>query len=146
MNARLFILGSSILFTAAPTFHAQAQSKIPGAPSNAPPRVTDATGHAEGIADKIEAVFQNVQMLADYVRQEKIAKRLEDYLKQMGAKPTPGEIHLFHVRALIYDSGYVELKDFQYLTKGKTVEDALRESFTLDNAPASRIAVLIHWP
>jgi hypothetical protein len=113
-----------------------AQSKVPGAPSNAPPR-TDVTTKAEDIANNVGAFFDNADMWSNYVRQEKISTRLTDYLNQIGAKPTAGEIHIFYVQALIRDNGSVNLEDFQYLANGKSVEDALRESFAVENAPGS---------
>ncbi len=129
-------IGLLSVVLAAQTSAALAQSTIPGAPSNAPPRVT-VTGRADGIADKVETFFENVNMWANHIRQEKIKGRLENYLNQIGAKPTPGEVHIFFVQALTNDSGYVELTDFQYLTYGKTAEDALRESFTLEHSPGT---------
>jgi hypothetical protein len=137
MRKCLTVLGAlleALILYCAPT---AAQSKISGAPSNAPPRVTDVTDHAESIGDKVEVVFENINLVANYLREEKIRNRLEDYLNQIGAKPTAGEVHIFHVQALMNDTNVVDLKDFQYLTNGKTSEDALRESFAIEGAPGN---------
>ena len=136
MTARpLFITLLTAAFTAF-AVPVSAQSKIPGAPSNAPPRA-DVTSKGEGIADKVGAVFDNVDMWSSYFRQEKISDRLTDYLNQIGAKPAVGEVHVFYVQALTDDNGSVDLEDFQYLANGKTVEDALRKFFAVEHAPGT---------
>lgn len=76
-------------------------------------------------------------MYTNYMRQEQIKGTLERYLTQIDAKPTAGQVQLFYVQALVGDKGYVELKDFQYLTHGKTTVDAMRESFALGGAPGT---------
>ncbi|ANY85546.1 hypothetical protein BB934_45860 (plasmid) [Microvirga ossetica] len=136
MAMRLVAVGLSAVLLGGQVVSALAQSRIPGAPSNAPPIGVDVTGRAEGIADTIENIFDNVNLWTSHFREEKIKGRLGDYLGRIGAKPTSGEIHLFYVQALV-GNGSVELRDFQYLTHGKTYEDALRESFALENAPGT---------
>ena len=75
----------------------------------------------------------------------KIASSLERYLDQAGIKPAPGEVHIFYIQGFTDDNGVVVLKDFQYLSKGNTFEDALRESFTLEHAPTkSRLDAILH--
>lgn len=138
MIAKQYLAAVFAALLAAHPAPASGQSKIPGAPSNAPKIGVDVTGHAEGIGDKIEAVFFNIDMVATYLREEKIKGHLAEYLREIGAKPTPGEVHLFYVQALLNDSGnVVELRDYQYLTHGKTTVDAIRESFTLEGAPGT---------
>lgn len=138
MVTRIIITGLFALIFVAQFTRADAQSRIPGAPSNAPPIGVDVTGRAEDIGDKIQNVFENVDMVANYVRGERINTRLSEYLTQMGAKPTLGQIHLFYVQALVREDGQIDdLVDFQYLTQGKTTVDALRESFALETAPGT---------
>lgn len=137
MAARSIAFGLLAILLVGPRSYVLAQSEIPGAPSNAPPRVKDVTARAEGIGDKIEAIFFNVEIAENYFREEKIKNRLNGYLDQIGAKPGAGETHIFYVQALVANGRVTELKDFQYLTNGKTGEDALRESFTIDKSPGT---------
>ncbi|SEH88718.1 hypothetical protein SAMN02799636_04289 [Methylobacterium sp. 275MFSha3.1] len=113
-----------------------AQSKIPGAPSNAPPRV-DLSGRADGIADKIENVFENINMVANFVREAQIKNTILSYLNDNGIKPEARDVHVFYVRAETNDSNAVYLKDYQYLAKGKGYSDAMRESFAVEDAPGT---------
>lgn len=117
---------------------ATAQSTIPGAPSNAPARTTvDVVQKADDISDRIETVRENFDMLANYLREQKIEDSLGKYLNRIGAEPSANQVHIFYVQAYMTDSGAVYLKDYQYLTNGKTGEDALRESFTVEHAPGT---------
>ena len=50
-----------------------------------------------------------------------------DYLTSNGATPVARTTHIFYVRVLANNSGFRELRDFQYLTAGKDGEHALRE-------------------
>ena len=96
----------------------------------------NANARAEATADRVEAIFSNADMLGDYFRQNKIDRRLAAYLEEIGATPTPHQVHVFYVQAIVNAQGRVtQLKDFQYLTHGRTTVDAIRESFTLEGAP-----------
>ncbi|SCY80801.1 hypothetical protein [Paracoccus tibetensis] len=98
-----------------------------------------AKGRAGAVADRVEAVFLNASMISDYLRQNQIKDRLESYLKEIGARPKFGEVHVFYVQATMNGQGAItEVKDFQYLTYGKTTVDAIRESFALDGAPGEQ--------
>lgn len=131
---RGFVLSlvAGMISSAAPV---HAQSKYP-MPSAAPKIGVDVTGRAEGIEDKVETTFANIDMAGSYRTQERIKNRLGEYLKKIGAVPTSGQVHVFYVQATMNAQGrIIGLKDFQYLTHGKTTIDAIRESFTLDGAP-----------
>jgi hypothetical protein len=105
--------------------------------STPPFLLANATDRADGIAEKIETFFENVNLWASDFREKTIQKQLEDYLNRIGAGPTAGEVHIFYVQAFTNDQGVVSLNDFQYLTHGKTSAAALRESFTLEHAPGT---------
>ncbi|MGV4796303.1 hypothetical protein [Rhizobium sp. F40D2] len=138
MNSWRSLVYAFAAIIAGPVASPLAESKF-AMPSAAPKIGVDVTGRAEDIGDKIEAVFFNIDMVATYLREEKIKGRLGDYLKEIGAKPTPGEVHLFYIQSLVDANGnVVELRDFQYLTHGKTTVDAIKESFTLEDAPGTQ--------
>lgn len=133
---RCFVFMSAAV-AALPIGFSFAQSRYP-MPSAAPKIGVDPTERAEGIEEKIETIFANIDMFENYRRQSTIEERLVSYLEEIGAKPTPGQVHLFYVQATVNAHGKITgLKDFQYLSHAKNTVDAIRESFTLEGAPGA---------
>jgi hypothetical protein len=104
--------------------------------ATAPPTPPNPKATLSGIGDAGGVTIFIQQLLIDNSMESKIESTLLDDLKKKGL--TPGsDTHLYFVRIFGNDSGYRELHSYQYLAKGKSFEDALRESFAQQHGRGS---------
>ena len=95
----------------------------------------DARGTITAIGRRGNATIFNQRLAIDAMVLQRLSTGLTGYLDSAGARPVEGTNHIFYVRIEANAAGMRNLLDFQYLTAGTSSEDALRESFTLPNAP-----------
>ena len=101
-----------------------------------PPMPPDVKGTVSAIGRQGSALIFNKKLIIDYMMLTRIENTLQEDLKEKGL--TPGtDTHIYYVRVFGNDGGQRELHSYQYLAKGKSTEEALREAFAQPNGRGS---------